>query len=244
MLLQTNAKLLKSTEKTRQYLMAGLTLAPHSLSGRDVCKGSSAGCRESCNMWFSGRRVMPQSRYSAIAKTIWYFDDREAFIQQLHRDIARHVRRAEQAQLSPVIRLNMASDLDWISVIERWHGVAFIDYTKIRSRFERYLKGSLPENYHLTFSRHERHSVRLVSSFLKRGGNVAQVFDVPYHGATGMMGPLPELHQIGNLSAPVIDGDLHDVRLPQVDGCGVIVGLRVKGTNAAKSIARKSGFAT
>jgi hypothetical protein len=32
--------------------------------------------------------------------------------------------------------------------------------------------------------------------------------------------------------------------LPELDGSGVIVGLRLKGTNAAKHQARLSGFAS
>ena len=243
MLLRTNSKLLKSIPETAKYLLTGLTLAPHSISGHNVCKGSSKGCRDSCNMLFSGLRVTPQARYAAIAQTLWLFDDRQSFVAQLHRDIGQHVRRAERAQLNPLIRLNMASDLDWLEVIDKWPTVTFFDYTKIRGRFEQYLNGKLPENYHLTFSRHEKHSPELIESLLSRGGNVAQVFDVAYNGQRKMFGPLPEFETVGSLQASVIDGDKHDVRLPNIDGSGVIVGLRVKGTNAAKESARESGFA-
>ena len=45
-------------------------------------------------------------------------EDRESFLRQLNRDIARHIRRAEQAQLTPVVRLNMGSDLDWMKVVQ------------------------------------------------------------------------------------------------------------------------------
>ncbi len=243
MLLRTNAKLLKSIPETAKYLLTGLTLAPHSISGHNVCKGSSDGCRDSCNMLFSGLRVTPQARFASIAQTLWLFEDPASFVAQLHRDIGQHVRRAERAQLKPLIRLNMASDLDWLEVIQKWPTVTFFDYTKIRGRFEQYLNGKLPENYHLTFSRHEKHSPELIESFLKRGGNVAQVFDVTYNGQRKIFGPLPKFETVGSLRVSVTDGDRHDVRLPQVDGRGVIVGLRVKGTNAAKESARESGFA-
>ena len=243
MLLRTNAKLQKSIPETARYLLTGLTLAPHSISGHNVCKGSSEGCRDSCNMLFSGLRVTPQARYAAIAQTLWLFQDRQSFLAQLNRDIWQHVRRAERAQLTPLIRLNMASDLDWFEVIQKWPTVGFFDYTKIRGRFEHYLNGKLPQNYHLTFSRHEKHSPELIQSFLIRGGNVAQVFDVAYNGQRQTFGDLPKFETVGGLQTPVIDGDKHDVRLPSVDGRGVIVGLRVKGTNAAKSVARETGFA-
>ena len=244
MLLRTNAKLQKSTDQTTKYSLTGLTLAPHSVSGHEVCHGSSEGCRNSCNMLFAGLRVTPQARYAAVAQTLWLFEDRESFLAQLHRDIGQHVKRSEKLQLVPLIRLNMASDLEWTDVIEKWPDVTFVDYTKIRNRFESYLNGKLPKNYHLTFSRHEKHTERLLASFLQRGGNVSQVFDIAYHGARGTFEALPEFATIADLKVPVIDGDKHDVRLPQVDGSGVIVGLRVKGTNSAKESARESGFAT
>jgi hypothetical protein len=162
-------------------------------------------------------------------------EDRESFLKQLNRDIARHIRRAEQAQLTPVVRLNMGSDLDWLEVIQQWPCLQFIDYTKIRSRFESYLNGDLPENYHLTFSRHEKHKDSLIERFLNLGGNVAHVFSEP---------ELPDTLQVGQGTFPVISGDNHDVRLPELDGSGVIVGLRLKGTNASKHQARLSGFAS
>ena len=195
-------------------------------------------------MLFAGLRVTPQARYAAVAQTLWLFGDRESFLAQLHRDIGQHVKRSEKLQLVPLIRLNMASDLEWTDVIEKWPDVTFVDYTKIRNRFESYLNGKLPKNYHLTFSRHEKHTERLLASFLQRGGNVSQVFDIAYNGARGTFEALPEFATIADLKVPVIDGDKHDVRLPQVDGSGVIVGLRVKGTNSAKESARESGFAT
>lgn len=243
MLLRTNAKLKKSEGKAAAFLVTGLTLAPHSLSGRNVCKGSSAGCRAACNLWFSGQRVTPQARNRATEDTKWLFESPEGFIRQLHRDIAQHVRRAEMAQLVPLIRLNVASDLDWTEVIARWPHVAFFDYTKVRSRFRAFLNGQLPSNYSLTFSRNESHSESELLEFLKCGGNVAQVFDVPYHPQSNTIGELPEKISIAGTEFRVVDGDTHDVRLPSVDGSGVIIGLRLKGTNAAKTRARVSGFA-
>ena len=235
MLLATNHKLQKSTKESKPYLLAGLTLAPHSLSGFEVCNGASEGCRSSCNMWFSGLRVTPQARYRAVGLTRWLMEDRESFLRQLNRDIAKHIRRAEQAQLTPVVRLNMGSDLDWMEVIQQWPYLLFIDYTKIRSRFESHLSGQLPSNYHLTFSRHEKHKETLIERFLSLGGNVAQVFKEP---------ELPKTLQIGGRSYAIISGDEHDVRLPELDGTGVVVGLKLKGTNASKDQARLSGFAS
>ena len=78
---------------------------------------------------------------------------------------------------------------------------------------------------------------------MRRGGNVAQVFDVDYHPQSGRIGDLPESIRIQGRHWPVVDGDKHDIRLPSIDGRGVVIGLRLKGTNAAKSRARRNGFA-
>ena len=106
------------------------------------------------------------------------------------------------------------------------------------------LAGKLPGNYALTFSRHEKHHGATIRSYLRRGGNVAQVFDVDYYPAVGRVGDLPATVRVHGQEFAVVDGDKHDVRLPTVDGRGVIIGLRLKGTNAAKSRARQNGFAT
>jgi len=83
-----------------------------------------------------------------------------------------------------------------------------------------FLRGELPENYHLTFSRKENNQakVELVSSM---GGNVAVVFN-----------KLPQTY----LGKPVVDGDKSDLRF--LDPKGVIVGLLAKG----KGKQDKTGF--
>lgn len=246
MLLRQNAKMEKSLVDIatgKPFLSAGVTLAPHNLSGHNVCAGASNGCAASCVLWFAGLRATSTSRNSALRDTQWYYGHRRSFIDQLNRDIANHIRRAERRQSIPVVRLNVASDLEWFDVIERWPDVTFYDYTKIRSRFAAYLAGELPGNYALTFSRHEKHHTATIASYLRRGGNVAQVFDVEYHPQSGRIGELPDTVRIHGRQWPVIDGDKHDIRLPSIDGRGVVVGLRLKGTSAAKSRARHNRFA-
>ncbi|WP_146569107.1 GP88 family protein [Posidoniimonas corsicana] len=186
MLLRTNAKLAKAGPD--RYLLAGLTIAPHRLSGHEVCPASTVGCRAACNLWFSGQRVLPAARNRARLDTRWLHEDRTGFLAQLDRDLAAHARRAERLGLRPLVRLNVASDLDWSETIARWPGIRFYDYTKVRSRFRAYLDGRLPENYTLTFSASESSHPATLASFLRRGGNVAAVFAVDYHPACGRIG--------------------------------------------------------
>jgi len=90
--------------------------------------------------------------------------------------------------------------------------VQFYDYTKIPRPYLR-ARG----NYHVTFSLSESNSATAIDA-LKHGVNVAAVF----HVKRGQ--PLPETF----LGAPVIDGDLHDLRF--LDGYrGAVIGLRAKG---------------
>mgnify|MGYP000109049364 CR=1 FL=1 len=242
-LLATNAKLEKATEQTQQYMVTGLTLAPHGLSGHQVCDEHSPGCAGGCNMWWSGRKVTQPARDAALRRTKWLFEDPKGFRKQLHKDLCLHCRRCDKLDLLPAARLNMASDLEWFDVIEQWPIIHFYDYTKIRSRFRDYLDGKLPSNYHLTFSRHERHKPTTIASYLSKGGNVSVVFDIDYFPSVGRVAPMPARHMIGSQSFPVINGDSHDIRLPWIDGKGVVVGLALKGTRDSKARAVKKGFA-
>lgn len=242
-LLSTNAKLEKTAGGAADYLAAGLTLAPASLSGQNVCRASTAGCRSACLAHFSGQRVTPGARAKALRDTLRFFDDRAGFLADLDRDIVSHVRRAERLGLTPIIRLNVGSDLDWLETIGKWSGVQFYDYTKVQSRYRRFLAGELPSNYAITFSASERTTDEQLRDILSSGGNVATVFNVAYNGQRKIFGALPQSLELAGGSFPVVDGDLHDIRLPALDGRGVIIGLRLKGTNAAKAGARAHLFA-
>jgi hypothetical protein len=106
------------------------------------------------------------------------------------------------------------------SIIALFPHVQFYDYTKNPSRMKKYLRGEMPANYHLTFSRSEcNHETCL--EILEMGGNVAAVFE-----------KMPETW----CGKEVISGDDHDLRF--LDKTGVVVGLKAKG-KAKKDL---SGF--
>ena len=87
-----------------------------------------------------------------------------------------------------------------------------MDYTKDASRM---LGGTLPENYHLTFSRSERNEADC-RRILARGGNVTVVFrNTPFPQSSGYR---------------VIDGDVDDLRF--LDESPRVVGLRSRGRSA------------
>jgi hypothetical protein len=114
--------------------------------------------------------------------------------------------------MTPVARLNGTSDLNWDRVITAWPSIQFLDYTKNYGRMHTFLEGNLARNYHLTFSRSEYNEAEC-RKVLAMGGTVAVVFK----------GKLPETY----LGAPVINGDLDDLRFRDPPGC--VVGLLAKG---------------
>jgi hypothetical protein len=241
-LLQSNTKLKKTAGPAADYLVAGLTLSPGNISGHEVCVARGK-CFHACVGHQAGLRIQAAARAKARRDTRALFDDRPAFLTRLRGEIARHVKKADKYGLTALIRLNVASDLDWTVFVAEFPGLTFYDYTKVRSRYRAYLAGKLPPNYHLTFSASEESHGATLRSFLSAGGNVAQVYDVDYYPAVGRIGDLPEIQRYHGREFPVISGDEHDIRIPAVDGSGNVVGLRLKAAkNAVKAAARKTGF--
>lgn len=212
--------------RARGYSSAILHFAPASLSGWNVCKWSSAGCRGACLNTAGHGGIMRRGettnavQLARIARTTWFFTDRAAFMAQLFSEIETHVRRAIRNGLTPVVRLNGTSDLPWeritgpngVSAFDAFPHIQFYDYTKSAERVLMFVGSMLPANYHLTFSRSEENGLDTVA-VLAAGGNVAAVFSKA----------LPS-HWNG---VRVVNGDQDDLRF--LDPSGVVVGLKAKG---------------
>lgn len=243
-LLTTNNK--KTNKGTKfGYLTAILHLSPSNLSGYNVCPMASAGCRAAClNTAGQGGmiagsaglcgsdlvtaiasgRLVNHVQTARIRKTHDFFENRIAFVEQLVREVANHVKLAKKHNLIPCVRLNGTSDIRWETVripsegkrniMEVFPDVQFYDYTKIANR------RNLPANYHLTFSLAEDNDYDARRA-LGNGMNVAAVFH-----------KLPAVF----MAHKVIDGDVSDLRF--LDKSVVIVGLTAK----AKAKKDKSGF--
>lgn len=193
-----------------------LHLAPARLSGHNMCPMASKGCEAAC-LNTAGRGQFDSTQLARIAKTQKFVADRNAFTNQLGREIASLVRRCEKNNLFPAVRLNGTSDVRWENepvtvngeafdnLMLAFPAVQFYDYTKIPNR------RNIPANYDLTFSLSESNDAHAIAA-LARGLNVAVVFD-----------KLPETFS----GYRVIDGDLNDFRF--LDDRGVIVGLKAKG---------------
>jgi hypothetical protein len=208
------AKMAKSA-KSGVYLPYILHLAPSDLSGYNTCPKATAGCKAAC-LNTAGRSKFTPVQKARIAKTKYFYEQRNAFYAQLIKEVAAAERKANKLGKQLVMRLNGTSDLQWENykmqdnktIFELFPNVVFYDYTKIEKRNPQPYK-----NYSLTFSAADGNDAD-VAVALQKGMNVAVVF----RGNT-----LPQEWQ----GKKVIDGDTDDLRF--LDPQNVVIGLRAKG---------------
>jgi len=209
-----NPKIQKGTAKG--YLSFILHLAPADLSGREVCPKRTRGCTDAClntagrgGMFKRGEttNVIQKAR---IRKTEYFFNDREAFMEDLVTDIMKAVNYARRKGLKPVFRLNGTSDLSWEkyptrygadNIFDQFPTLQFYDYTKVLGRKVK----DIP-NYHLTFSAADGNDSDVAEALLQ-GMSVATVFD--------------------KIPAGVYSADEDDLRF--LDPRGIVLGLKAKG---------------
>lgn len=223
------------------YLTGVLYLAPHTISGYQVCPKASEGCRLAC-LYTAGRGIYTNTQNARIAKTKRFHEDRDGFMAQLVNEVEALIRKAKRENLIPVVRLNGTSDLPWekikcnrngvayASIMEAFADVQFYDYTKVLGRSKAL---SLP-NYSLTFSLAEDNDAAAMKA-LQEGFNVAVVMKV------GRKEDKPA--NWGGF--PVVNGDETDLRFLDPQG-GHIVGLFPKGKAGKDTLgfvrAKDSGF--
>jgi len=190
-----------------------------------------AGCDKPC-LNTAGRGAFNNVQVARLAKTELWFNDRAIFFDNLCRSIKRVIKRALRLGLTPVIRLNGTSDLQWelysfvfegviySNIFAMFPDVQFYDYTKIPTRH------SIPDNYDLTFSYSGVDSFKPVYQKAK-SNSVFKRFAVVFDKASN----IPQSFD----SMAVMVGDDSDLRF--LDGVG-IVALYAKG----KAKKDSSGF--
>jgi hypothetical protein len=231
-LLTTNNKKTIKGEKLG-YITYILYMSPFTQNskGINVCSHASKGCAESCLVG-SGNGGMFENVYQGrVKKTEHFLRDRVGFLFQVKSEIEKAIKKNKDKVIL-TIRLNGTSDLPFEkykvfegkNIFEIFPDIQFYDYTKNYLRFDK----ELPKNYHLTFSRSENNHKKSME-LLKRGFNVAMVFDV-----------LPTEFE----GYKVINADLDDLRF--LDDKNVICGLKYKKMTkkgANNNLAFESGFA-
>ena len=211
----SDAKTVKG--ETLGFLTGILYLAPANTTKWNTCSmAKTAKCDVAC-LYKAGRGAMNSVQTARINKTIWFFEDRQSFMQQLVVDIDKLFFKAKRMGLTPLVRLNGTSDIQWESIpingykniFEAFPDVQFYDYTKIANRTD------LPANYDLTFSYSGVEGFQpFVTKALLNNMRIAVVFRKEQDIPQSFMG------------IPVVSGDKSDVR--HLDD-KVIVGLYAKG---------------
>jgi hypothetical protein len=229
--ISADAKTIKG--EVKGVLTGILYLAPHTLSGYQVCPKATAGCMMSC-LYTAGQGVYTNVQKSRINRTLWFFQDRDGFMETIVTDVQRLIRKSTKLGLIPAIRLNGTSDIAWEkikcvkdgkeyrSLMAAFPEVQFYDYTKVRGRVTAL---ALP-NYHLTFSLAEDNDAE-ASAAIAEGYNVAVVMKVKRAEAKPATWG----------GYPVVDGDSDDIRFRDPKG-GHVVALFPKG----KATKDTSGF--
>lgn len=216
------------------YMSAILYLASANYK-RELCPAAGA-CMKACLIVKAGRGAFDDKVSAARKrKSDWLLNDREAFIDQLYKEIWLLQYQAWAKGKRLAVRLNGGSDLDWSDIYERFPMVQFWEYTK-RPDLALKLKRQF-SNVHVTFSASENLTERIAITMFQQAINIAMVFDVPrgqrlpYYGEGA-------LHSVRG--QPVLDGDLHDFRFLDPNDTGYIVGLRLK-SNTRPTVEQKSG---
>jgi hypothetical protein len=226
----TNAKTVKGQKLG--YVTAILYLAPHKISGKNLCPFASKGCAQAC-LYSAGRGKFSNVQLARINKAKQFLENPNTFVLQLGKEIEKLFNKYGK-QL--VIRLNGTSDIPFenikvfngLNIFEYFNKVQFYDYTKSPKRM-----GLNYPNYHLTFSRSEDlKNIEHSRKFLLNGLNVATVVSRElYFELLNNDQILIEGKKIN-----VVNGDENDLRF--LDPLNSLIVLKAKG-DAKKD---KSGF--
>jgi hypothetical protein len=207
---------IKKTMSSSGMALCSLSLMPD----RIICAGSkAAGCFDDC-IKVSGLSAIYKSINEARQrKTDYWHQDREAFLNQLNRELFLFEKNCHKKNLKPVARLNVFSDIAYenFSVPQNHPNIFMYDYTKIVSR----LNKPLPNNYRLMFSYSGRSQYQKSVERCPANVPMSVVFKC------NKKDKLPAYWSGPRGYLPVIDGDVSD--LINVNFIAGYVGLRSKG---------------
>jgi hypothetical protein len=213
----SDPKTMKSNAISNEYATVIQYLAPHRIGGGEtVCPDATRDCTKLC-LHSAGNPAHFRGKNKArLNRKRLFQQDRSLYLELLQQELREHVVRAQHIGRKLAVRLNGTSDIPWEllhpQLFSSFLDVTFYDYTKTSSR----MLSSLPENYHLTFSRSERNESTCLD-LLARGCRVACVF------STARTKTLPSQY----LGYPIVDQDTDDLTFLRQGGQWL--GLRAKG---------------
>lgn len=199
-------------------------------TGPNVCTDASEFCANDCMLYAGSAQHLRGKLVARHNRKQLMFRNKVLFEALLRAELNYHRAHAHALGRTLVYRGNGTSDnpleVMFPALFGDYGDVVFTDYTKNPRRMAKYLAGSLPANYHLTFSRSEDNGEDC-ERILGAGGRVAIVFSTP------RTKPLPTAYD----GRAVVDQDTDDLTFLR-DG-GQWLGLRAKGRARQD---RDSGF--
>ncbi|WP_046869296.1 GP88 family protein [Microvirga massiliensis] len=222
--IESDAKTIKG-EKIG-FMTAILYMAPHAISGQNLCAlALLARCADPC-LNLSGRGTFDVNQMARLRKALYWIQYRERFLKQLHKEIRLAKAQAERQGFILLVRLNGTTDILWerYGVPQAHADIQFYDYTKIPNR-------NVPANYDLTFS---YSGVPQFAPFVRRAIEKHMRIAVVFRSRAAVEHYLTSGETF--MGMPVVDGDDTDVR--HLDPQAAVVALYAKG----KAITDQSGF--
>ena len=243
-----------------EFRIVSLALAHEKTSGFQVCAHSTTDCRALCVADSGLSQVWASINQARARKTVFLFEQRQAFLRQLVGELEQNRRSAENVGAILVARLNCFSDLPWHEPSfgcipqlfahygqELAGGFIAYDYTKCHYRI---LNSETPPNWHLCGSwsedaKHQEHCHQI----LMMGRNIAVPFAIhgPYAGNRALMQSIPDRFRLLGTDFRTFCGDSSDLRFldegPDARGYGRVCALRFKASsNAKRQAGLESGF--
>jgi hypothetical protein len=210
------------------FRTAILYLAPHTLSGKNLCPMAAiAKCAAPC-LNKAGRGIMPINQIARLRKTLFLQQYPKQAIALIKHEIALFEARSHREGWTLLVRLNGTSDRRWENdgIIQAFPNVQFYDYSKLANR------KNIPSNYDLTFSYSGVPAfLPYVKTAMANGMRIAVVF------RNRVMVDAMLSNNETFLGMPIVDGDDTDIR--HLDPHGVAVALYAKGADAKRD---NSGF--
>lgn len=190
--------------------------APHTEAGRLNCSALTRGCMAAC-LVSTGQMIYDRSRRSRIKKSMLRHHFPFAYMWAYARELERFERYCRKRGLVPVVRDGGTDENgDGAGWARMFPNINFYDYRKdTLAEVRRKAGGTMPPNYHVTFSLSERAgSWREAQRYLDAGYGAAVV--VAAEGSTRKADAKAAQARIieqGHLHGiPVVDGDAHDYR--------------------------------
>lgn len=209
-----NTKLIKTAKGSKlPVVLAGLSMMP-TLA---LCPNSKkADCLDMCLKDSGFSEVFDSVNIARQKKTDYFMQDRDAFLQQLKRELNNLDKYAKKHNKKAIVRLNVLSDIPFerYNIPQQFPDIKFYDYTKRSNRL-----GRMPENYGLMFSWSGASDYQQeVNNALKTDAPMTVVFSKQ----------LPAYY----LGRKVYNGDLSD--LDNLDKKNMVIGLLLKGNKNKK----------